>query len=56
MKQKKIVHTFKFNRNDLIKELRINGVHNWESKAFQEALKKPSLTQAVDHVMIYSPL
>ena len=53
---KKVVHSFKFTRNDLIQRLKANGVTQWEAKYFEQAMKKASLTAAVDHILINSTL
>ena len=53
---KKVVHSFKFTRNDLIQRLKDNGITQWDAKCFEQAMKKASLTAAVDHVLINSTL
>lgn len=53
---KKVVHSFKFTRSDLIQRLKANGITQWDAKCFEQAMKKDSLTAAVDHVLINSAL
>lgn len=44
-------HTLNFTRNDLVQALHREGVKQWSSKAFNEALKMKGLTAAVNHVL-----
>lgn len=53
---KKVVYSFKFTRSDLIQRLKASGITQWDAKCFEQAMKKDSLTAAVDHVLINSVL
>lgn len=47
----KVVHTFKFSRNDLISALKAKGIKDYSTKTIDEAMKQISLTKAVEYVI-----